>query len=170
MKQSTISAMEDIFRKKNHDYNNSAHRSFCRFGPVSLIVRIGDKLERLEGLARSQGSPQVAESTADTALDAANYLVMLAAELLWGQGLEREVLLSDQEDRGNIPVTLSLFPMLASLSPDKSAPAPAAQLQGIYNAINERDTDKAISLSMTLAGHMAYWYESLKEEEEEPHA
>lgn len=57
--------------KKQHDYG--VH-NILRFGQQGLLIRVWDKISRLENLARRTSGPQVAdESQIDTMLDIAGY-------------------------------------------------------------------------------------------------
>lgn len=80
------SIVEDIARLHNikaADYGTSVHTAYQEFGPISLVVRLHDKLSRLKNLLKNNKEIQVKnESLVDTALDMANYSIMLAEELL----------------------------------------------------------------------------------------
>lgn len=73
-------ALTDRTLAKNHDYGSSVWRRGELTPDVSvedaILVRIGDKLERLKVL-RSLG-PQVAESRCDTLEDVGIYFLLLA--------------------------------------------------------------------------------------------
>ena len=70
-----------LYAKKNQDYGDSFHRSFEKYGMVMPLIRLGDKMNRLESLALS-GEQQVKdESMADTLNDIANYAIMTRMEL-----------------------------------------------------------------------------------------
>lgn len=74
-----VQELSDIYEKKNHDYGNSFSRSFVDFGPIAAVVRMSDKMERLKTLCRKEAL--VNESLRDTAMDLANYAIMLVMEL-----------------------------------------------------------------------------------------
>ena len=40
--------MMELHRRKNNDYGNAAQRSFEKFGIISYVMRLGDKMNRLE--------------------------------------------------------------------------------------------------------------------------
>lgn len=67
--------MADTYAKKNHDYGNSFEKSMDKFGLVASIVRLGDKMNRMESLYNKEGQV-VDESIEDTLMDMANYCVM----------------------------------------------------------------------------------------------
>lgn len=61
--------------KKNHDYGNSFEQSLDKFGLVAGIVRIGDKMNRIETLTTKKALVED-ESIKDTLLDMANYCIL----------------------------------------------------------------------------------------------
>jgi NTP pyrophosphatase (non-canonical NTP hydrolase) len=66
--------------RKNHDYGNSFHETFQKFGLVAPVVRMSDKLSRVVTLLTKD--PKIADETiSDTLLDLANYAIMTAMEL-----------------------------------------------------------------------------------------
>lgn len=68
-------SMIATYVKKNADYGNSFDKSLDRFGIVAAVVRIGDKMNRIESLTTKKA--QVTdESIRDTLMDMANYCVM----------------------------------------------------------------------------------------------
>lgn len=77
----TIDHLVSIYTRKNSDYGNSAHHTFVEFGEVALVIRISDKLSRLESLMSGRDQQVGDESVLDTLGDAVTYLHMLIAEL-----------------------------------------------------------------------------------------
>lgn len=71
--------MLKTYIKKNHDYGNSFEQSLDKFGLVAGIVRIGDKMNRIESLTTKEAMVKD-ESIKDTLLDLASYSVMT---LMW---------------------------------------------------------------------------------------
>lgn len=67
--------MFKTYQKKNHDYGNSFEQSLNKHGLIAAVVRIEDKLNRLNSLINKE-QKVVDESISDTLLDAANYLIM----------------------------------------------------------------------------------------------
>jgi hypothetical protein len=61
-----------IFTKKNHDYGDS----FATYGPTGVIVRIGDKIQRLQSITRKGITMVNDESIRDTLMDLHNYCAM----------------------------------------------------------------------------------------------
>ena len=87
------SKMIETYEKKNHDYGDSFGKSLDKFGLIASVVRMGDKMDRIESLInksiQNPAYPSVSvkdvnlvkdESIKDTLLDLANYAVMT---LVW---------------------------------------------------------------------------------------
>ena len=78
----------DTFCRKNHDYGNSFEESLDQFGIVASIVRMSDKMKRLESLTDESKTHQVgSESLLDTLEDLSNYAAMTAC---WLRGVQDE--------------------------------------------------------------------------------
>lgn len=76
------------FCKKNSDYGNSFEESLDKHGIVASIVRMGDKMNRLEALTDDSRTQQVgSESLLDTLEDLSNYAAMTAC---WLKGVRAE--------------------------------------------------------------------------------
>lgn len=71
-----LSQMHDTYIRKNRDYRDSFTKSMDKFGLIASVVRLGDKMNRLENLADGKSPNVKDESIADTLLDLANYAVM----------------------------------------------------------------------------------------------
>lgn len=67
--------MAKTYAAKNHDYGNSFDQSLDKFGLMASIVRMGDKMNRLETLVTKKAQVED-ESIKDTLLDLANYSIM----------------------------------------------------------------------------------------------
>lgn len=74
----------ETFRKKNADYGDS----FAEYGPVGVLIRIGDKLKRLQNVDERRVVLVEDEGVRDTVMDLAIYSLMF-------------VMLLDEEDEGN---------------------------------------------------------------------
>lgn len=61
----------ELFDKKNKDYGDA----FSNYGPVGVVVRIGDKISRLSSISKN-GINIETESMRDTLLDLHNYAAM----------------------------------------------------------------------------------------------
>ena len=62
----------ELFKKKNADYGDS----FANFGPVGVIVRMGDKINRLSSVTSNGINLVDNESVRDTLIDLHNYAAM----------------------------------------------------------------------------------------------
>lgn len=87
--KSVTSKMAETYEKKNHDYGDSFDKSLDKFGLIASVVRMGDKMNRIESLInksiQNPAYPSVSvkdvnlvkdESIKDTLLDLANYAIM----------------------------------------------------------------------------------------------
>ena len=61
-----------LFTKKNQDYGDA----FANYGPVGVIVRMGDKINRLASVTGSSVSLVKNETIRDTLIDLHNYSAM----------------------------------------------------------------------------------------------
>ena len=78
--QDVLNKLHEIYTKKNADYGNSFSEQFNKYGLVSSLIRLEDKLRRLENL--SKHTRQVEDETiTDTLLDLANYAIMTVMAL-----------------------------------------------------------------------------------------
>lgn len=122
-----IDRLSDIYTRKNADYGNSAHRTFVEFGEVALVIRISDKLSRLERLMQNETAQVADESILDTIGDAITYLFMLVADLM----TDKPEL--DEEERmqltNNIDYMHHLFSLFRNDRP--IAPTQATILRGV---------------------------------------
>ena len=76
------------FCKKNSDYGASFEESLDKHGIVASIIRMGDKMNRLEALTDDSRTQQVgSESLLDTLEDLSNYAAMTAC---WLKGVRAE--------------------------------------------------------------------------------
>ena len=62
----------ELFIKKNTDYGDA----FAGYGPVGVIVRIGDKVQRLAQVSKSGINLVSDEDVRDTLIDLHNYAAM----------------------------------------------------------------------------------------------
>ena len=61
-----------IFIKKNIDYGDV----FSIYGPIGVLIRIGDKIQRLTNISKNEVSLVYDETLKDTLLDLHNYAAM----------------------------------------------------------------------------------------------
>ncbi len=93
-----------LFVKKNRDYGDA----FALYGPIGVVVRIGDKINRLVHLSKNKVQLVDDESTRDTLIDLHNYAAM-AIMLLDECDSEKEMNekeISDDEDPDASPIDL----------------------------------------------------------------
>jgi len=62
----------ELFKRKNIDYGDA----FANYGPVGVIVRMGDKIQRLVSVSNNKISLINTESLRDTLIDLHNYSTM----------------------------------------------------------------------------------------------
>jgi len=62
----------ELFSKKNKDYGDA----FATYGPVGVLVRIGDKIQRLQSITKSGITLVEDEKIRDTLIDLHNYAAM----------------------------------------------------------------------------------------------
>ena len=79
MSEKRIEQMEEVqkealelFIKKNKDYGDA----FATYGPVGVIVRMGDKIQRLLSVSKYGVTMINSESVRDTLIDLHNYAAM----------------------------------------------------------------------------------------------
>lgn len=78
--------LNGLYEKKNHDYDDSFHKTFIEEGLAMSRIRLGDKFNRFKTLShimtgKSGEQKVVDESIRDTLLDLANYAIMTVMEL-----------------------------------------------------------------------------------------
>lgn len=72
--------LNNIYKRKNHDYGDSFGETFKKLGPISAVTRITDKVNRLQTLVMSERKVND-ETVIDTLKDLANYAIMTIIEL-----------------------------------------------------------------------------------------
>ena len=63
----------DLFLQKNADYGDA----FANYGPISVLVRLGDKIQRLQHISKTNITLVKTESLRDTLIDLHNYAAMV---------------------------------------------------------------------------------------------
>lgn len=71
--------LAELLIKKNNDYGDSFSRQYTKYGLVSALIRMDDKMRRLENLNKV-GNAEVSESIADSLLDNAGYSLLAYVE------------------------------------------------------------------------------------------
>ena len=84
----------DLFSKKNADYGDS----FANFGPIGVIVRMGDKINRLSNVTKSNITLIKTETIRDTLIDLHNYAAM--AIMLMDENTNKDIIWSVSDDSG----------------------------------------------------------------------
>ena len=72
--------LNNLYAKKNHDYGDSVHDTFLKYGLTSFLVRMEDKLNRARTLSTKDALVND-EKIRDTLLDLANYAIISVIEL-----------------------------------------------------------------------------------------
>ena len=62
----------ELFKRKNKDYGDA----FANYGPIGVIVRIGDKIQRLASITKNSVTLVTDERMRDTLIDLHNYAAM----------------------------------------------------------------------------------------------
>ena len=62
----------ELFKKKNTDYGDA----FATYGPVGVLVRMGDKITRMQNITNNGISLVESEKLRDTLIDLHNYAAM----------------------------------------------------------------------------------------------
>ena len=78
--------MAKTYAAKNHDYGNSFEQACDKFGIIASVVRLGDKMNRIESLTTKEAEVKE-ESIKDTLLDLATYSIMT---LMWLNKVNKE--------------------------------------------------------------------------------
>jgi len=73
--------LNKVYADKNHDYGNSFGETYEKYGDISALVRISDKMNRIDQLVQTGEQKVKDEALEDSILDMANYLIMWAMEL-----------------------------------------------------------------------------------------
>lgn len=72
--------MCELYKNKNADYGSSVNDTYKKYGMVSYLVRIEDKINRARTLV-TKGTQHVDEKLRDTLIDAANYCILAVLEM-----------------------------------------------------------------------------------------
>ena len=79
--QDLMNYLHNLYVVKNHDYGDSVHDTYTKYGLTSFLVRIEDKLNRARTLSQNSEMLVKTEKIEDTLLDMANYAVLAVIEL-----------------------------------------------------------------------------------------
>lgn len=86
-----VTNLYDVYKMKNKAYGNSAHNSFMKYGFVSYVTRISDKLNRLKTISANKDIDTFDESILDTVGDAATYMAMFFADTVDAEHYEQSI-------------------------------------------------------------------------------
>lgn len=73
--------MHELYKNKNSDYGSSVNDTYKKYGMVSYLVRMEDKLNRARTLVQKQTQNVQDEKLRDTLIDLASYSVLAVMEL-----------------------------------------------------------------------------------------
>lgn len=62
----------ELFKKKNSDYGDA----FAEYGPIGVLMRMGDKIKRLQSIEKNKITMVNDEQIRDTLIDLHNYSAM----------------------------------------------------------------------------------------------
>lgn len=103
---------KDILLRKQHDYGKSFHRIFQKFGLLSSVIRLSDKLARLETLVEKDSKVKD-ESVIDTLYDIMNYAVLTINELENSQKVQGKMEVSDLGKTDVYPAILRNYEIIS---------------------------------------------------------
>jgi hypothetical protein len=102
----------ELFKKKNTDYGDA----FATYGAIGVLVRMGDKIARLQSISTTSVSLVDTESLRDTLIDLHNYSAMA-------------IMLLDEDDLKKMKQQLDIImqyqqPDTATIHPNPPPPTP----------------------------------------------
>ena len=80
MHQELLDYLHNLYITKNHDYGDSVHDTYEKYGLVSFLTRLEDKMNRAR-ILNSNDALVNDEKIEDTLLDLANYSIIAVMEL-----------------------------------------------------------------------------------------
>jgi hypothetical protein len=78
--QELLDTLHEVYIAKNHDYGDSVHDTYNKYGIISFLVRLEDKLNRARTLSKNTQLVND-EKLRDTLLDMANYALLAILEI-----------------------------------------------------------------------------------------
>ena len=78
--QELLDYLHNLYITKNHDYGDSVHDTYIKYGLTSYLTRLEDKMNRAR-ILNSHDALVNDEKIEDTLLDLANYSIMAVMEL-----------------------------------------------------------------------------------------
>ena len=82
----------ELFHRKNADYGDA----FAKYGPIGVLVRLGDKIQRLQHITKMDIALVKSETLRDTLIDLHNYAAM--AIMLLDESPDQVVLTDDDSE------------------------------------------------------------------------
>ena len=80
-RENILDDLETLYEAKNADYGRSADATFEKFGIDSYLVRMFDKINRIQTLSKSDTTVKVDEKLVETCEDLINYCFLLFASV-----------------------------------------------------------------------------------------
>jgi hypothetical protein len=77
--------VKELLIRKNRDYGDSFAKQFAKYGVLSGLIRLDDKMSQLDNLVGG-AEDSVGESIEDTLCDAAGYAILTLLELRKSKG------------------------------------------------------------------------------------
>lgn len=91
--------LENTLKEKNSSYGSSFYNTMKKYGDVTLLIRLNDKIQRLESLILNNKEELVGESIRDTLKDIAGYAVL--GEIYFRNYKIREDVVNNEESTNN---------------------------------------------------------------------
>lgn len=132
--QKYLTDLIEQYKQKNLAYDNSAHKTFCKYGKVAYSLRLSDKFQRLENLLSNPEIDHADESISDTLGDAITYTAMYAADIYYDL-LHR----TDPDDTCNIEKTIEILKLLSCCSEE--------EIDGMADVFSARYCPEDVSLT-----------------------
>lgn len=73
--------MQELCKRKNSDYGSSVNDTYKRYGLVSYLVRMEDKINRVRNLVLNKNQKVEDEKIRDTLMDLANYSILAIIDM-----------------------------------------------------------------------------------------
>lgn len=149
-----------IFEKKNADYGNSFEESLEKHGIIAAIVRMEDKMGRLNSLTKPGSKQKVSdESLIDTLKDLSNYALMTAVWL-------EEGITSSNTDQPPISEWGNLGPdgaNLKSIIQDLNRIIPGIAIRDGF-ILDNKSFPKSVSFATKYKKSFQHWFDSYVKE------
>ena len=73
--------MQDLCKRKNSDYGSSVNDTYKKYGMVSYLVRMEDKINRIRNLVLNKNQKVEDEKIRDTLMDLSSYCILAIIDL-----------------------------------------------------------------------------------------